>query len=72
VRVSVDAAGNVSEAKLLSPGPSKYFAGKALAAAGRWKFNPPQVDGQAAASEWVLRFQFSRTSIQVFPAETKP
>ena len=72
VRVSVDAAGNVSEAKLVSPGPSKYFAGKALAAAGRWKFNPPVVDGQAAASEWVLRFQFSRTSIQVFPAETKP
>jgi TonB family protein len=72
VQVSVDASGNVSEAKLVSPGPSKYFANRALAAARSWKFSPPVVDGQAAASQWMLRFQFKRTSIQVFPAETKP
>ena len=72
VQVSVDASGDVSQAKFVSPGPSKYFANLALAAARRWKFNPPQVDGQAAASEWVLRFQFGRTSTQVIPAETKP
>jgi serine/threonine-protein kinase len=72
VQVSVDSAGNVSQAKLVSPGPSKYFANRALAAANRWKFTPPQVDGQAAASEWVLRFQFGRTGTQVFPQETKP
>jgi TonB family protein len=70
VRVSVDASGNVSEAKLVSPGPSKYFASRALSAARRWRFNPPKMDGQPTASEWVLRFQFGRTSTQVFPAET--
>jgi TonB family protein len=72
VQISVDAAGNVSQAKLVSPGPSQYFANRALAAARRWKFNPPQVDGQATASEWILRFQFGRASTQVFPAETRP
>lgn len=72
VEVSVNASGNVSEAKFVSPGPSVYFANRALAAARGWKFNPPQVNGQAAASVWVLRFQFRRTSIEVSPAETNP
>jgi TonB family protein len=72
VQVEVDPSGNVVQAKLVSPGPSVYFANHALAAARRWTFNPPQVDGHPAASEWNLRFQFSRTNIQVFPAETKP
>jgi TonB family protein len=72
VRVEVDASGNVSEARLVSPGPSKYFANHALEAARRWRFNPPQVNGQPAASEWTLHFQFSRANIQVFPAETNP
>jgi len=72
VQVEVDASGNVWEAKLVSPGPSKYFASHALAAARGWKFNPQQVDGRAVASEWILRFQFARANIQVFPAETEP
>jgi TonB family protein len=72
VQVEVDASGNVSQAKLAFPGPSAYFANHALAAARSWKFNPPQVDGEAAASEWMLRFQFSRASIQAFPSEIKP
>jgi TonB family protein len=72
VQVEVDASGNVSQAKFVSPGPSTYFANHALAAARRWKFNPPQVDGHVAASEWLLRFQFGRSSTQVFPAEIKP
>jgi TonB family protein len=72
VQVEVDAAGNVSQARLVSPGPSPYFANHALAAARSWKFNPPQVDGKAAVSEWLLRFQFSRSNIQVSPAEVKP
>ncbi|MGA2920639.1 MAG: TonB family protein [Candidatus Sulfotelmatobacter sp.] len=71
VQLSVDASGNVSQATLISPGPSKYFANQALAAARRWKFQPPQKDGQATASEWILRFQFGRTSTQVFPAQIK-
>lgn len=72
VHVSVDASGNVSQAKFVSAGSSKYFADRALAAARSWKFTPPQVDGQAASSEWILRFQFGRGSTQVMPTETKP
>lgn len=72
VQVAVDAAGNVSATKLVSPGPSHYFAGHALAAAQRWKFTPARVDGKATASEWLLRFQFGRSSMQVLPSEIKP
>ena len=72
VQVSVDTSGNVSQARLVSSGPSKYFANQALAAARRWKFTPAEVNGQPLPSEWTLRFQFGRTSTQVFPAETKP
>jgi TonB family protein len=72
VRVSVDTSGNVSEANFVSPGPSKYFSNLALGAARHWKFNPPQVDGEAVESEWILRFQFARASTQVFPAQVRP
>ena len=72
VRLSVDAAGNVSQAKLLSAGPSKYFADQALAAARQWKFTPARANGDAVPSEWLLRFHFGRTSTQVLPTETKP
>jgi TonB family protein len=72
IEVSVDASGNVSQAKLVSPGPSVYFANRALGAARGWKFTPPQIDGQAAASTWVLRFQFRKTSIEVSPTEKNP
>ncbi|MGA8441628.1 MAG: TonB family protein [Candidatus Sulfotelmatobacter sp.] len=72
VQVSVDASGNVAQAKLTSPGPSHYFANQALTAARGWKFKPPQVDGQASPSEWILRFQFGRASTQIFPAKIKP
>ena len=71
-RVSVDNSGNISEVTLVSPGPSKYFAKQALAAARRWRFTPAQVNGRPSASEWILRFQFGRTSTQVVPTETKP
>jgi hypothetical protein len=41
-------------------------------AARSWKFTPPQINGQPASSQWLLRFQFGRTSTQVSPTETKP
>jgi TonB family protein len=72
VQVAVDDAGNVSHAKFVNHGPSQYFANKAMAAAERWKFNPPQVNARPAASEWLLRFQFARTAIEVSPEEVKP
>jgi TonB family protein len=72
VQVTVDASGNVSEARFVSPGPSKYFAARSEAAARRWTFTPPRVDGQATSSEWLLRFQIGRASVQAFPTQTKP
>jgi TonB family protein len=70
VQVEVDSSGSVSQAKLVSAGPSAYFASRSLAAARRWRFTPPQVNGQATASQWVLRFQFRRTAAEVFPTQT--
>jgi len=72
VRVRVAPSGNVVEATLDSPGPSRYFAGLALQAARRWKFVPPKVDGQEIASVWVLRFEFGRTATKVFPVRKSP
>ena len=71
VRVSVDTTGNVSEAKLTSPGPSRYFANQALQSARRWKFKPPQVDGRPTASAWLLKYQFGRSGTEVIPSETR-
>src|SRR5439155_1237364 len=56
VRVQVDPTGNVAEARLDSPGPSKYFAGLALKAARRWQFTSPEVGGHSVPSEWLIRF----------------
>lgn len=69
VQVMVDSSGNVSDAKFSNAGPSKYFANKALAAARSWKFNAPVVNGKSVSSVWQLRFEFGRTSTQVFPAK---
>jgi TonB family protein len=71
VRVTVDASGNVLQATLTSAGPSRYFANKAVAAARQWKFKAPQENGRPKSSEWLLRFQFGRSSTQVFPTEAK-
>ena len=72
VRVQVDSAGNVTNARLESSGPSKYFARLAVEAAREWKFTPPQVQGRPVASEWVLRFGFRRTDTEVVPEEVVP
>jgi TonB family protein len=69
VRVAVNPAGEVANATLASPGPSKYFANKALDAARGWKFKPAEANGQAASSEWMLRFQFGRGGTEVIPTE---
>jgi TonB family protein len=72
VRVDVDSSGNVAGAKFESAGPSKYFANKTIEAARNWKFAAPQVNGQAAASVWVLKFAIGRTSTTVQSNQTKP
>jgi len=69
VRVSVTSAGGVSAATTSnSRGRNRYLAGLALQAARGWKFNPPQIDGQNVASEWILRFQFRRSETLVVPS----
>jgi TonB family protein len=72
VRVKIDPSGNVSEARLVSPGPSKYFARLALEAAREWKFSPAQVQNQAVASEWDLRFGFRRSGTDVVSTQITP
>jgi len=59
VRVDVDAAGNVTAAKIESGGASRYFSSLALEAAREWKFSP--VEGEAGGREWKLQFALSRT-----------
>jgi TonB family protein len=67
VRVAVDASGNVADASLESPGPSKYFANLALQAARKWRFKPAQAGSSAAPSAWILHFEFRRGGVDVTP-----
>jgi TonB family protein len=72
VKVQVDASGKVVAADLDSAGPSKYFANLAMKAARDWEFTPAKVDGENAASEWILRFEFAQDGTKVTPAEKAP
>jgi protein TonB len=63
VKVTVDAAGNVTQAKVESGRVSKYFSRLALDAARDWKFSPAQ-GGESGAKRWNLQFAFSRTKTQ--------
>lgn len=63
VKINVDKAGNVAEARLKSPGPSRYFAARALEAARGWKFKPALENGQPVASQWIVQFTLSRRAI---------
>jgi TonB family protein len=72
LRVKADASGNVADATLVSPGPSKYFARLAMQAAQQWKFAPATVNGQPSASEWNLLFEFTRSGVEAFPQQENP
>jgi TonB family protein len=72
VKVDVDATGNVTQARLQTAGPSKYFARLALDAARGWKFKPVLANGQAVASEWAVRFGLSRHGIEGSAERTRP
>ena len=69
VRVEVNAAGEISDAGLAAPGPSKYFARLALESSRGWKFKPAQADGHPVASAWMLRYEFGRDGTEAFPTE---
>jgi TonB family protein len=64
VHADVDASGKVTNAKLKSSGPSRYFATRALNAAQEWEFTPPQVNGQPVASAWLIQYRLRRGGIQ--------
>jgi len=72
VKLDVDSSGNVARATFLTAGPSKYFSRQAMEAAQQWKFAPPQVNGKAAPSTWILHFGFKRSGTEVVPEEGKP
>ena len=72
VRVEVDPSGKVTEARLVSAGPSKYFAQRALEAARRWQFAPAEAGGRPVPSEWSLRFGFRRSDTEVIATQTAP
>jgi TonB family protein len=59
VKVEVDAAGNVKQARLESGGASKYFSRLAVEAARDWKFSPASA-GDSRTRQWKLQFAFSR------------
>jgi TonB family protein len=68
VRVRVDSSGNVADATFESPGPSKYFARKAMEAAQQWKFKPAQTNGQPVSRQWILQFQFKKSGTNIIPS----
>jgi len=72
IKVTVDSSGNVTLAKFDSRGPSRYFAERALRAAQKWTFKPPQIEGKGVPSEWMLKFEFERSGTSVHPAQTFP
>jgi TonB family protein len=72
VKVHVDESGSVTEATFDSPGPSQYFADRALQAAQHWKFVPAKMDGRNVPSEWILRFEIDPAAINIYPRETAP
>jgi TonB family protein len=72
LRLGVDASGNVTTARFISYGASRYFARAALGAAEQWKFTPPQIDGHGAPSEWILLFEFSKNDITAHSTPLHP
>jgi TonB family protein len=72
VKVSADSSGKVVLAKFDSRGSSRYFSERALEAARRWTFKPPQAGGQSVPSEWMLTFEFERSGIIAHPTQTFP
>jgi TonB family protein len=72
VKVQVDAAGNVINAELDSPGPSKYFAAQAEKAARQWQFSGAEAGGHGIPSAWLIRFDFTSGGIHATAQQSTP
>jgi TonB family protein len=64
IQVAVNASGKVFDARFENAGSNNYFAGLAMGAAQRWRFEPVVVNGQQEASAWLLEFNFRRTGVR--------
>jgi len=69
VRVVVDHSGNVIDALLENPGPSRYFARLAKEAAGKWRFAAADNEDSRV---WLLRFEFARGGTTVHAVTAQP
>jgi TonB family protein len=65
VRVDVDPAGAVTEAKIEGSGGSRYFSDLALKTVRQWKFEPVKVNGSETGQRWRVRFEFLKTGTKV-------
>jgi len=71
VIVDVDAAGDVTEAKLDSAPSSKYFDRVALDAAKQWKFSRAASGEQPGDGQWKIQFAFSHARTDVSAKHVK-
>ena len=71
-RVQVDPSGQVTDATLDDPGPSKYFANLTEKAARQWQFSSPESDRHSVSSEWLIRFDFSSSGVHAIPTQARP
>jgi TonB family protein len=69
VRINVDRSGRVVATELEFPGPSRYFARLALAAAQDWKFAPYD---QNIDREFIVNFEFTNTGTRALATRTAP
>ncbi|MBZ5578895.1 MAG: protein kinase [Acidobacteriia bacterium] len=72
VGVQVNSSGLVVSAHLNSPGPSPYFASRALQAAQRWKFAPLGLPAPSRSEDWILQFRYSAKGTEAAASPVRP
>ena len=65
VRMDVNPAGAVTDAKIEGPGGGRYFSDLALKTVRQWKFEPVSVNGSETGQRWRVRFEFLKTGTKV-------
>jgi TonB family protein len=65
LKVHVNPSGKVENVVVLSEGPSRYFANRAMEAAKKWTFAAPTSNGKSVPSDWKLEFQFKKAAARV-------
>jgi TonB family protein len=65
IRVDVNPAGAVTDAKIEGPGGGRYFSDLALKTVRQWKFGPVTVNGSETGQRWRVRFEFLKTGTKV-------